>query len=340
MDNEKQFYSCDRATELLVKKIKGPIFIFGAGGFIGVNILKTLLTYRKDVYGLSKDSKKNWRFVHAYIPKSQLLVCDITSQNDLDSIFSRYQPKTIFNLAAYGAYSKQGDAEMIYQTNFNANNTIVETAKEYGFSAYIYSGSSSEYGLNCQGPKESDELIPNSYYAVSKVATYYALKYYGKVERLPVVHFRLYSVYGPWEEPDRLIPVLVQKARQGQYPKFVNPKISRDFIHVRDVSRAFIVAASKIRPQLYGEAFNIGTNIKTTIRELALTTKRVAHIRTTPQFGKMENRKWDLSNWYGDSHKASRLLDWKSQLNFEKGLREVFDWQIQVDYDTLMQKIK
>lgn len=340
MNNEKEFYKCDRTSERLVKKMKGPIFIFGAGGFIGINLLKTLLLYRKDVFGLSKDSRKNWRFIHANIPPSQLLVCDITNQQQLEKIFATYKPKTIFNLAAYGAYSKQGDSEKIYQTNFNANNIIVETAKKYHFAAYVYSGSSSEYGMNCKGPKEDGELIPNSHYAVSKIATYYALKYFGKVEKLPVVHLRLYSVYGPWEEPDRLMPVLIEKARHGQYPKFVNPKISRDFIHVRDVSRAFIYAASKMTPKLYGEVFNIGTNVKTTIRKLAYSAKRIAKIKKNPEFGKMENRKWDLSDWYGNSQKAARLLGWRSQVNFDEGVREVFDWQEDVDYDTLMQKIK
>lgn len=340
MNNEERFYKCDRASELLIKKIRGPIFIFGAGGFIGINLLKTLFLYRNDVFGLLKDSKKNWRCMHAQIPPSQLLLCDITNQNDLQIIFAKYKPKTIFNLAAYGAYSKQSDPVKIYQTNFNANNIIVEIAKKYHFFAYIYSGSSSEYGLNCRGPKEDDELIPNSHYAVSKIAAYYALKYYGKVERLPVMHLRLYSVYGPWEEPDRLIPVLIEKARHSQYPKFVNPKISRDFVHVRDASRAFIFVASKITPKLYGEVFNIGTNVKTTIRELAFITKKIAKIKKNPEFGKMKNRKWDLSDWYGNCNKAKRLLDWKSQVSFNKGLQEVLDWQEVVGYDKLIQKIK
>lgn len=340
MDNEEKFYECDKETKALVKKIKGPIFIFGAGGFIGVNLLKTLSLYRKDVFGLSKDAKNNWRFAHAHIPSSQLLTCDITSRKDIDEIFSKHRPQTIFNFAAYGAYSKQSDSEKIYQTNFIANNYIVETAKKYKFSAYIYSGTSSEYGLNCKGPKEDDELIPNSHYAVSKVATYYALKYFGKVEGLPVIHLRLYSVYGPWEESDRLIPSLIQKARHGDFPKFVNPRISRDFIHVSDVSRAYIFAAAKMKPKLFGEAFNIGTNVKTTIRELAFITKKIANINKSPEFGRMENRKWDLSDWYGDSNKAARLLGWKAQVKLVDGLKATLDWQEKVDYDTLIQKIK
>src|ERR1700756_719054 len=251
-----------------IKKLDGPIVVFGAGGFIVVNLLHILLEQRKDVYGVTQDRRNNWRFIASNVPEENILDCDINDLTILKELLAQVKPKTIFNLAAYGAYSKQKEYKKIYDTNFNSTVTLIETLKPFGFSAYVHAGSSSEYGLNSAAPLEEADLVPNSHYAVSKVVSFYAVKYYGKIEQLPVSHLRLYSAYGPWEEPDRLIPVLISKARKKTYPPFVDPLISRDFIHVDDICDAFILAANKIN-DIKGEAFNIGFGKKTTIGELA-----------------------------------------------------------------------
>lgn len=315
-----------------IVQLKGPIIVFGAGGFIGINLLHTLLLYRKDTYGVSQDLKSNWRFLASGLKDSHLFSCDITDYSQLENLFSQLKPKTIFNLAGYGAYSKQKEFRKIYQTNFNAGIDIIECAKKYGFSSYIYAGSSSEYGVNCEAPLENSDLLPNSHYSVSKVTAFYASKYYGVVEKLPVIHFRLYSAYGPWEEPDRLIPVILAKARHGEYPRLVQSNISRDFIYITDVTGAFIYVASHIRKKLYGEVFNIGTGKKTTIKTLALLVKKIARLKTNPQFGTMLNRSWDLANWYANTNRI-RNLGWQAKTNLEEGLKKTILWQKEIGYD-------
>jgi len=316
-----------------IKQLKGPIFIFGAGGFIGVNLLKSILLERSDVFAITQDPRNNWRLLVNYIPVKNIISCDINEITILKDLFQEYQPKTIFNLAAYGAYSKQKEYKKIYATNFNSVVNIIELLKAYGFDAYVHAGSSSEYGINSAAPDEEEPLVPNSHYAVSKVASYYSCKYYGKIEQLPVAHLRLYSAYGAWEEPDRLIPVLVSAARKGQYPPLVDPDISRDFIDVADVCDAFILAACNIQ-NIKGEAFNIGTGTKTTIRELALIIKDTFNISTEPTFGSMPNRNWDVKDWYANAAKAKKLLQWEATTSLKDGLLRAEQWQAEVKFDT------
>ncbi|OGK25594.1 hypothetical protein A2954_01315 [Candidatus Roizmanbacteria bacterium RIFCSPLOWO2_01_FULL_37_12] len=321
----------------LINKLKGPIIIFGAGGFVGFNLLQKLLTYRKDVFGVFSVPKKNWRLREKYTSPLYVVKCDIRERSALKSLISRSKPKTVFNLAAYGAYSTQNDINNIYQTNFNSTYLLLEEMKKYGFSAYVHAGSQSEYGLNSSGPSEKDELVPNSHYAVSKVASYYLLKYYGKVEKLPVAHLRLYSVYGSWEEPNRLIPTLIREAKKGKLPKFVDPNISRDFVYVEDVCGAFIRSAvllksnpqglTKYEPanpeglQIFGEAFNVCSGKKTTIKELAYLAKKLFKIKQEPKFGSMRNRTWDLKDWYGNPKKIQKSINWKARTTLMVGLK-------------------
>lgn len=310
-----------------IKKIRGPIAILGAGGFVGFNLLQKILSFRKDVFGVFSDPKKNWRLQKKSTPPQNVVKCDITDRGDVLSLISRIKPKTVFNLAAYGAYSTQKDIDKIYQTNFNSTYILIEELKRSGFSAYIHAGSQSEYGLNSSGPSEEDELIPNSHYAISKTAVSYMVKYYGKIEKLPVIHLRLYSVYGPWEEPNRLIPTLIREAKKARFPKFVDPSISRDFVYVDDVVEAFITVAAKVKKEHYGEAFNIASGKKTTIKELAYHAKKIFKIKEDPQFGSMKNRQWDLSDWYGNPKKIQKVFGWKTKISLREGLRNFYNYK-------------
>ncbi len=317
-----------------VKALKGPIFIFGAGGFVGLNLMHSLLLYRKDVFGISQDPKNNWRFIATHTPPENLLACDITQPEELRELIRQYKPRTIFNLAAYGAYSKQREYRKIYKTNFIATVDMLEALRETGFDAFIHAGSSSEYGLNSAGPFEDEELIPNSHYAVSKTAVHSAIKYFGRIEQMPVLNLRLYSAYGPWEEPDRLMPVLIAKARHGKLPPLVNPEISRDFIHVTDISAAFIQAAIALKPSLFGEVFNIGTGVKTTIGQISKLTCDLFKIANPPEFGNMPDRKWDVVDWYSNPSKAKSTFGWSTTIGLEEGMLNVAKWQQEVGFDT------
>jgi nucleoside-diphosphate-sugar epimerase len=315
-----------------IQALDGPIFVIGAGGFIGINLFNEIFKIRKDVYAVSQNARNNWRLNVNNVPTENIISCDIKKYVELKYFINAIKPKTIFNLAAYGAYSKQQEYNKIYDTNLKSTVDIIELLKQSGFSAYIHAGSSSEYGTNSASPSEVSTLNPNSHYAVSKIAAFYALNFYGNIERLPVSHLRLYSAYGPWEEPDRLIPTLVSKARKKSYPSFVDRNISRDFVHVSDVCNAFILAAINIS-NIRGEVFNIGSGIKTTIGQLAELIKKEFAIQETPTFSVMPNRDWDVLDWYSNSSKAEEILGWRSIIELGQGIIQVSEWQKEVDYD-------
>jgi polyisoprenyl-phosphate glycosyltransferase len=143
---------------------------------------------------------------------------------------------------------------------------------------------------------------------------------------MPCVNLRLYSVYGPLEDTSRLIPNLLRQALSGHLPPFVDPRTSRDFIHVKDVCRAFINAALRMHPDIYGESFNIGSGIRTTIGDLADTTRQLFAVADEPVFGTMEGRSWDLADWYADASKAREVLAWQPEIALADGLRSTSEW--------------
>jgi dolichol-phosphate mannosyltransferase len=192
-------------------------------------------------------------------------------------------------------------------------------------SVYVHAGSSSEYGGNASGPLESAPLQPNSHYAVSKAAASHAIYYYGKSLGLPCANLRLYSVYGPLEDSSRLIPALVRSGDQGQYPEFVDPNISRDFIYTDDVVEAFLDVALSLKLEDFGESFNVGTGRKTTIADCAATAKEVFGIAAEPVFT-MKNREWDVPDWYANIDKIERRIAWQPRTSFQEGLARTAEW--------------
>ncbi len=306
-----------------VGALRGPIVVFGAGGFIAANLFRRILASRADVYGVVKNLPL-WRLEGVH--DRHLFEVDVTSRSEIKDLIDSIKPATIFNCASYGAYPFETDAELIYRTNFLAFAQLVELVKDRSLAAVIHAGSSSEYGFNCAGPIETAQLAPNSNYAVSKSAVSNFINYAGKSLHLPVANLRLYSVYGPYEDSSRLIPNIVKFGLMKEYPPLVNADISRDFVYIDDVCEAFLMAAVKLTPDLYGESFNIGTGHRTTIRQVAQTAQHVFSIDKAPQFGDMKNRAWDLADWYANPAKAKERLGWTASTQFKDGLRLTADW--------------
>jgi len=313
----------NQSVKDLVGELKGPIVVFGAGGFIGANIVRILMETRRDVVAITHEAYIPWRLLSF---EEHVEKCDVRSQEQVNALFRRHSFKTVFFFAAYGAYARQQNEDAIYQTNFTGLLNVITASMQEGLSAIVHAGSSSEYGTNCSAPAESGTLEPNSHYAVSKVAASYLIRYFGKIKQVPIVNLRLYSVYGPWEEDDRLIPRLIDAAHNGGFPPLVNKEISRDFVYVEDAIKASLLSAIRIET-CKGLSLNIGTGVKTTIETLAKTAGEVFGISAEPRWGSMQNRGWDLSEWYANPVLASTLINWKAETELCEGLRKTSEWR-------------
>ena len=293
-------------TESLARELHGPILVLGASGFIGANLLRTLRGVRTDVVGTAS-REPAWRLAAVRggcVSSRSISWRAAISRHCLD----RVQPATVFDCVAYGAYSFEQDVERMYQTNVVFKQELIEQLLARGTHCYIHAGSSSEYGARAAGPDEASPAAPNSHYAVTKSAAAGLVYFCGHHRGLRCANLRLYSVYGPLEDRSRLMPTLVAHAAERRLPPFVEPETSRDFMYIDDVVRAFLCAAVMLRPEHYGDSFNIGSGRKTTIRELAHLAKQEFAIEGEPEFSTMPARSWDLPDWYANPARAREVL--------------------------------
>lgn len=298
--------------------------VTGGMGFIGANLTRRLLRDGHDVHLLLRPGHASWR-LDAIRDDVATYESDLGDREELERIVGRIRPEWIFHLAAHGAYSWQTDIDRIVGTNFLGTLNLVRVCAGSGFAAFVNAGSSSEYGLKDHAPPETDPLDPNSPYAVAKAAATHACRLIARERGLRIVTLRLYSVYGPFEEPNRLVPTLIVHGLRGNLPPLVDPWVARDFVHVDDVVEAFVRSAQR-DGQAVDAVYNVGTGIQTTLKEVADHARAVLPIAAEPQWGTMENRSWDTSVWVSDPRKIRDALGWQPTLSFRDGLRATVEW--------------
>lgn len=300
------------------------VIVTGATGFIGANLTRRLLSDGYEIHLLVREGYQPWR-IEEIRSEVQVHTVDITDQESLLPVVARIRPELVFHLSAHGAYSWQSDLQGMVRTNLIGTINLVEACLKTGFEHFVNAGSSSEYGYKDHAPSEMEPLEPNSYYAVTKASATMFCRYTARLRGVSLVTLRFYSIYGPYEEPGRLIPTLVVNGRVGRLPPLVNPEIGRDFVYVEDAVDACLLAGSR-QDQEPGSVYNVGTGIQTSIREVAAVACRVMGITVEPQWGSMPDRAWDTSVWVADNRTIRSKLGWEPRYSFEEGFRQTVQW--------------
>ena len=217
-----------------IKNLKQPILITGATGFIGANLVRHFVSKKIKVNIILRKNSNKWR-IKDIIDKTNSFNVDLKDEKKLQQIIKIIKPKTIFHLAAHGAYSYQNDFKSIKDTILDGTINLINACKKYNFNIFINTGSSSEYGFKKKKMSEKNILVPNSYYSVFKSSSTLYCQFESLKSDLPIITIRPFHVYGPYEEPTRLIPTLIRELIQNKKSKLVSPKISRDLIYIDDV---------------------------------------------------------------------------------------------------------
>lgn len=300
------------------------VIITGGTGFVGANLARRLLQEGHEVHLLVRQGFAPWR-IEEIRADVRLHEVDLGNRESLLPVIDEIRPDWVFHLATHGAYSSQNDLSQIVRTNILGTVNLVEACLKSGFEAFVNTGSSSEYGFKDHAPSEKEWLEPNSYYAVGKASATLFCRHTAQSRGVLLPTLRLYSVYGPYEEPARLMPALIVRGLRGKLPPLVNPDVARDYVYVDDICEAYLLAATRTG-QEPGAVYNLGTGVQTSLGEVVSTARRLMNITAEPQWGAMPNRQWDTSVWVADHRKALDELGWRPESTFERGLGRMHGW--------------
>ncbi|HEV7731946.1 MAG TPA: NAD-dependent epimerase/dehydratase family protein [Candidatus Binatia bacterium] len=294
----------------------------GATGFVGANLARRLLHDGHAVHCLVRDGHDPWRLEELGAAVTRHTV-DLTDTAAVTTLVARVQPEWVFHLAVHGAYSWQRDADAIVRTNVLGTLALATACRAAEVPVLVNTGSSSEYGTKDHAPDERDVLDPNSDYAWTKAAATHLVRHWALREGRRWSTLRLYTAFGPWEEPNRLVPTLIVRGLDGSLPPLTQPDTARDWVHVDDVCDAFVLAAMTGTP---GAVWNVGSGTQTTLREVVEVTRRTLGLTVEPQWGAMADRTWDTSVWVSDPRAIRAALGWEARTTFADGFARTVEW--------------
>ena len=172
---------------------------------------------------------------------------------------------------------------------------------------------------------ENDLLEPNSYYGVAKASQTLLCQSLAKNNNLPIVNLRLFSPYGPYEEPTRLIPILINSCLIGKDLNLVSKKTVRDFNFIDDIVDAFLKTASNAN-KLSGEILNIANGKQRTLEEVVSLIINLTKSKSKLNWGGMKDYSPETGIWEADISKAKKLLKWQPNYDLERGIKETINW--------------
>jgi UDP-glucose 4-epimerase len=300
--------------------------VTGGAGFIGSNIVKSLLQREQRVLVLDNFStgKRENLFEFKGNPNFELIEGDLRSFHTV-----RTAVKGIDYILHQGALPSVPrsvhDPLTTNDVNILGTLNILEAAKEFGVKRVIYASSSSIYGDNETLPKKEDMPVnPLSPYALSKYTGERYCQIFTKIYGLETVCLRYFNVFGPNQDPtsqySAVIPKFIRSMSEGKQPLIYGDGTqSRDFTHVSNIIAANLFACTS--EGVSGEVFNIACGERFNLLQLVDTLNRILDTSIEPVFE--EERPGDVKHSFADISRAEEKLRYKVATRFEEGLRDL-----------------
>lgn len=308
------------------------ILVTGGCGFIGSHFLRYMMkTNPGDSFicidALTYAGNKN--NIKDLLEDSRLTIIEgnIRDASFVDTLFVTYKPDVVVHFAAETHVDRSiTDPQVFLETNVIGTGVLLDACLQYGIQRFHHVSTDEVYGtLPLQGGSpfmEQSPLMPSSPYAASKASSDLLVLSYYKTYGLPITISRCSNNYGTHQYPEKLIPLMIQKALQGEsLPVYGDGSNIRDWIHVVDHCRAIdcILQKGKV-----GEVYNIGAgeevpNIKLVKRILDVLGKTYELITHVP-----DRLGHDL-RYAVDSSKVRRL-GWRPEYTIEDTLQGIVEW--------------
>lgn len=310
--------------------------ITGGAGFIGSNFMHYMtetypedmfvcidaLTYAGNYNNIKElEGRNNFKFVHG----------DITDRELIDNLFNEEHFDYVINFAAESHVDNSIKNPGIFlTTNILGTQVLMDACRKYGIKRYHQVSTDEVYGdLPLDRPdllfSESNPIKTSSPYSASKASADLLVLAYARTFKLPVTISRCSNNYGPYQFPEKLIPVVISKALNNEpIPVYGKGENVRDWIHVHDHNVGVDLIIKKGRT---GEVYNLGghserTNlevVKTILKELGKSEDLITFVADRPGH--------DL-RYAIDSTKSEKELGWDRTYTFEDGIKETVNWYV------------
>lgn len=308
------------------------LLVTGGAGFIGSNFVIYMLQNHPDYYIVNVDALTyagNLENLKSIKDNAQhtFVKADITDVEAMDSLFSQ-GIDVVVNFAAESHVDRSIlDPGVFVKTNVLGTQVLLDAAKKYGVAKFVQVSTDEVYGtLGATGLfTEETPLTPNSPYSASKAGGDLLVRAYHETFGLPVNITRCSNNYGPFQFPEKLIPLMISRALADQaLPIYGDGLNIRDWLYVEDHCSAIDLVIHK---GVNGEVYNIGGNnertnihiVQTILQELGKPESLMSYVQDRPG----HDRRYAI-----DPNKIMNELGWEPKHTFETGIKETIQWYL------------
>ncbi len=309
------------------------VLVTGGAGFIGSNFINYILDERDDynIINLDKltyagnlenlvfsESKKNYHFIKG----------DITNAELVTYLFQKFDIKYVINFAAESHVDRSIlGSEVFFRSNVLGTNVLLEASRKFEVEKFLQVSTDEVYGsLDSEGLfTEETPLHPNSPYSASKASADMMALSFHHTYGLPVVITRCSNNYGPYQFPEKLIPLMIiNTLNNKKLPVYGDGMNVRDWIYVIDHNRAVEAVFENGKD---GEVYNIGARtempnieiVKLILKELGKSEDMIEYVKDRPG----HDRRYAI-----DSTKIEGELGWNPKFNFEAAVSQTTEWYL------------
>lgn len=309
------------------------ILVTGGAGFIGSNFINYILSSRKDIFVINLDkltyagNLQNLKSVENH-PNYTFIKGDIVNDELVSYLFQKYEITHVINFAAESHVDRSIlGSEIFFRTNVLGTNVLLENAKRFGVEKFIQISTDEVYGsLGPEGQfEETTPLQPNSPYAASKAAADMMALAFHHTYHVPVVITRCSNNYGPYQFPEKLIPLMIiNSLNDKKLPVYGDGMNVRDWIYVIDHNKAVECVFDKGN---VGEVYNVGANtekpnieiVKLLLKHTGKTEDLIEYVKDRPG----HDRRYAIN-----STKIQKELGWEVKHSFESAIQDTIKWYI------------
>lgn len=311
------------------------IVVTGGAGFIGSNFIFYMLDKYPDYRIVCLDKLTyagNLKTLTSIMenPKFRFIKGDICDSKTVSKLFQEERPDIIVNFAAESHVDKSiENPQLFLETNILGTATLMDACRKFGIKRFHQVSTDEVYGdLPYNSPElfaETTPIHPNSPYSSSKAAADLLVQAYSRTYGLPVTISRCSNNYGPYQFPEKLIPLMIIKALHNkELPVYGEGLNVRDWLHVEDHCRAIDLIINKGEN---GEVFNIGGhNEMRNIDIVRLICKELGKPECLITF--VEDRKGHDRRYAIDAIKIKEKLGWEPDIEFKDGIRNTIQWYL------------
>jgi nucleoside-diphosphate-sugar epimerase len=294
--------------------------ITGGTGFLGSHIARRLVRDGFEVHLLCRPQSNFWR-LETLLPQVHRHVGALEDLDGLRDIANRVRPEVIFHLASATVVAGSAAAAgPLVTANLLGTVNLLDACATIDYRAMVIAGDSFEYAASFEPLEESNHTPPDSLHGITKLAATLYAQSIASAHGRRIVILRLFSTYGPNDNPRRFIPRVVTAGLTGAPLTLSRRSIARDWVYVDDMVALF-VEASQRAPQKPGRVFNAGSGISTDLGTIVDTVLQLTGSTVQPAWGVFPEPEHDAYPWVADVHRTFSEFDWRPVTNLETGLR-------------------